>query len=122
VQADLVKLILDFAEKVSTTSRSKLEARLKDESAWKKFVSLVYAQDGDTTAWEKITGYAARPDHSPGTHKKERHDQEDRRASNRSRVSITRWQPPKGRRQNRFRGRHFRDQKKSVNISIVTNR
>jgi pyrimidine-nucleoside phosphorylase len=51
---DLVKLIVDLAEKVSTTSRAKLEQRLKDGSAWKKFVSLVYAQDGDATALEKI--------------------------------------------------------------------
>jgi pyrimidine-nucleoside phosphorylase len=52
--SDLVKLIVDLAEKVSTTSRAKLEARLQDGSAWKKFVSLVYAQDGDATALEKI--------------------------------------------------------------------
>ena len=51
---DLVKLILDLAEKVSTTPRSQLEQRLKDDSAWKKFVSLVYAQDGDATALEKM--------------------------------------------------------------------
>ena len=51
---DLVKLIIDLAEKVSTTPRAKLEQRLKDESAWKKFISLVYAQDGDATALEKI--------------------------------------------------------------------
>jgi pyrimidine-nucleoside phosphorylase len=49
-----VKLIVHLAEKVSTTSRSKLEARLKDGSAWRKFVSLVYAQDGDATTLEKI--------------------------------------------------------------------
>jgi pyrimidine-nucleoside phosphorylase len=51
---DLVKLIVDLAEKVSTTPRKDLEKRLKDGSAWKKFVSLVYAQDGDATALEKI--------------------------------------------------------------------
>jgi pyrimidine-nucleoside phosphorylase len=51
---DLVKLIIDLAEKVSTTPRAELEERLKDESAWKKFISLVYAQDGDATALEKI--------------------------------------------------------------------
>jgi pyrimidine-nucleoside phosphorylase len=51
---DLVKLIVDLAEKVSTTPRTKLEQRLKDESAWKKFISLVYAQDGDATTLEKI--------------------------------------------------------------------
>lgn len=52
---DLVKLIVDLAEQVSTTSRAQLEKRLKDGSAWKKFVALVYAQDGDATALEKIT-------------------------------------------------------------------
>jgi pyrimidine-nucleoside phosphorylase len=51
---DLVKLIVDLAEKVSTTPRAQLEQRLKDESAWKKFISLVYAQDGDATTLEKI--------------------------------------------------------------------
>jgi pyrimidine-nucleoside phosphorylase len=52
--SDLVKLIVDLAEKVSTTPRAQLEKRLKDGSAWKKFISLVYAQDGDATALEKI--------------------------------------------------------------------
>ena len=52
---DLVKLIVDLAEKVSTTPRKELKQRLKDGSAWKKFVSLVHAQDGDATALEKIT-------------------------------------------------------------------
>jgi pyrimidine-nucleoside phosphorylase len=51
---DLVKLIVDLAEKVSETPRAQLEKRLKDGSAWKKFISLVYAQDGDATALEKI--------------------------------------------------------------------
>jgi pyrimidine-nucleoside phosphorylase len=51
---DLVKLIVDLAEKVSTTPRAQLKKRLKDGSAWKKFISLVYAQDGDATALEKI--------------------------------------------------------------------
>src|SRR6266704_7058398 len=50
----LVKLIVDLAEKVSETPRAQLEKRLKDGSAWKKFVSLVYAQDGDATMVEKI--------------------------------------------------------------------
>jgi pyrimidine-nucleoside phosphorylase len=51
---DLIKLVVDLAEKVSTTPRSQLQQRLKDGSAWKKFVSLVYAQDGDATTLEKI--------------------------------------------------------------------
>ncbi|MGI9089272.1 MAG: thymidine phosphorylase [Chthoniobacterales bacterium] len=53
--ADLIELTLDLATKVSTTSRKKLATRLSDGSAWKKFVSLVYAQDGDASALEKIT-------------------------------------------------------------------
>jgi pyrimidine-nucleoside phosphorylase len=51
---DLVKLIVDLAEKVSETPRAQLEKRLKDGSAWNKFTSLVYAQDGDATMIEKI--------------------------------------------------------------------
>jgi pyrimidine-nucleoside phosphorylase len=51
---DLIKLIIDLAEKVSETPRAQLEKRLQDGSAWKKFVSLVYSQDGDATMLEKI--------------------------------------------------------------------
>src|SRR5438552_16169732 len=51
---DLIKLIIDLAEKVSETPRAQLEKRLKDGTAWKKFVSLVYAQDGDATMLEKL--------------------------------------------------------------------
>jgi pyrimidine-nucleoside phosphorylase len=58
---DLVKLIVDLAEKVSKTPRAQLEKRLKDGSAWKKFVSLVYAQDGDATTLEKILDFHRAP-------------------------------------------------------------
>ena len=51
---DLVGLVLDLAEKVSQRPRTELEKWLSDGSAWKKFVSLVYAQDGDATVLEKI--------------------------------------------------------------------
>src|SRR5437763_7296259 len=51
---DLIKLIVDLAEKVSETPRAQLEKRLQDGSAWKKFVSLVYAQDGDASTLEKL--------------------------------------------------------------------
>src|SRR5437762_9883387 len=51
---DLIKLVVDLAEKVSETPRAQLEKRLKDGTAWKKFVSLVYTQDGDATVVEKI--------------------------------------------------------------------
>src|SRR3954447_21635586 len=39
---DVVKLVLDLAEKVSTAERSQLAAWLEDGTAWKKFVALVY--------------------------------------------------------------------------------
>jgi len=51
---DVIKLIVDLAEKVSETPRAQLEKRLQDGTAWKKFVSLVYAQDGDATMLEKL--------------------------------------------------------------------
>src|SRR5438445_4364189 len=35
--SDLIKLIIDLAEKVSETPRAQLEKRLKDGTAWKKF-------------------------------------------------------------------------------------
>src|SRR5437868_1779099 len=50
----LSKLIVELAERVCTTKRAELEKRLQDGSAWKKFVALVYAQDGDATTVEKI--------------------------------------------------------------------
>ena len=56
---DLVNLILDLAVKVSTTPRANWRKRLKDGSAWKKFVSLVYAQDGDATTLEKMPRFTA---------------------------------------------------------------
>jgi pyrimidine-nucleoside phosphorylase len=52
--SDVVTLIVDLAEKVSETPRAQLEKRLADGTAWKKFISLVYAQDGDATLVEKI--------------------------------------------------------------------
>ena len=51
---DLIKLILDLAVKVSKTPRAELAARLSDGRAWKKFIALVYAQDGDATTLEKL--------------------------------------------------------------------
>ena len=53
--SDLTKLVLDLAEKVSTASRSQLATWLEDGTAWKKFISLVYAQDGDASTLEKLT-------------------------------------------------------------------
>jgi len=51
---DLVKLVLDLAEKVSTVKRAQLADWLRDGTAWKKFISLVYAQDGDASSLEKL--------------------------------------------------------------------
>lgn len=51
---DVVKLVLDLAEQVSTAKRSQLATWLKDGTAWRKFISLVYAQDGDASTLEKI--------------------------------------------------------------------
>ncbi|HEY4284384.1 MAG TPA: thymidine phosphorylase [Chthoniobacterales bacterium] len=59
--ADLIKLVLDLAEKVSETPREQLAKRLKDGSAWKKMVALVYAQDGDATALEIMREIHAAP-------------------------------------------------------------
>ena len=52
---DLIDLVLDLAELVSTVSRKQLSTWLNDGTAWKKFVALVYAQDGDASALEEIT-------------------------------------------------------------------
>ncbi len=52
---DLIDLTLDLAVKVSKSSRQELASRLANGRAWKKFVALVYAQDGDATTLEEIT-------------------------------------------------------------------
>ena len=51
---DVIELTLDLAQRVSDSPREVLAKRLSDGSAWKKFAALVYAQDGDATALEKI--------------------------------------------------------------------
>ncbi|HMG06172.1 MAG TPA: hypothetical protein VK581_11975, partial [Chthoniobacterales bacterium] len=53
--SDTVNLVLDLAEQVSTAPRATLERWLTDGTAWRKFISLVYAQDGDASSLEKIT-------------------------------------------------------------------
>jgi pyrimidine-nucleoside phosphorylase len=52
---DVVDLVLDLAEQVSTAPRAQLARWLADGTAWRKFISLVYAQDGDASSLEKIT-------------------------------------------------------------------
>ena len=53
--SDVVGLVLDLAEQVSKAPRTKLARWLSDGTAWRKFISLVYAQDGDASSLEKIT-------------------------------------------------------------------
>ncbi|HWM23530.1 MAG TPA: thymidine phosphorylase [Chthoniobacterales bacterium] len=52
--ADVIDLVLDLAEQVSTAPRPQLARWLADGTAWRKFISLVYAQDGDASSLEKI--------------------------------------------------------------------
>jgi pyrimidine-nucleoside phosphorylase len=52
---DVVDLVLDLAEQVSKAPRAQLAGWLTDGTAWRKFISLVYAQDGDASSLEKIT-------------------------------------------------------------------
>src|SRR6267143_4449847 len=52
---DVVDLVLDLAEQVSTAPRAELARWLSDGTAWRKFISLIYAQDGDASSLERIT-------------------------------------------------------------------
>lgn len=51
---DVIKLVLDLAEQVSSAPRKQLATWLEDGTAWRKFISLVYAQDGDASSLEKL--------------------------------------------------------------------
>ena len=59
--SDVVDLVLDLAEQVSTAPREKLIRWLSDGTAWRKFISLVYAQDGDASSLERFTKVRAAP-------------------------------------------------------------
>jgi len=52
--ADIVTLTLDLAERVANVPRPQLSKWLDDGTAWRKFVAMVEAQGGDTTALERI--------------------------------------------------------------------
>lgn len=52
--ADTVALTLDLAAHVSNVPRARLEAWLRDGTAWRKFVTMVEAQGGDATALERL--------------------------------------------------------------------
>lgn len=62
---DLVELTLDLAAEVATASREQLARWLADGSAWKKFVAMVDAQDGDAKVLEKIAAHHAAPIQRP---------------------------------------------------------
>jgi pyrimidine-nucleoside phosphorylase len=51
---DVIDLVLELASKVANSPREKLAGWLRDGTAWKKFVALVEAQEGEASALEKI--------------------------------------------------------------------
>lgn len=57
--SDLIELTLDLAAKVALAPRAQLARWLSDGSAWKKFITLVEAQDGDAAVLEKMTSMHA---------------------------------------------------------------
>lgn len=52
---DVTELVLDLASKVANSPREDLARQLRDGGAWKKFIALVEAQDGDADALEKMS-------------------------------------------------------------------
>ncbi|MEO8440039.1 MAG: thymidine phosphorylase [Spartobacteria bacterium] len=58
---DLIALTLDLAESVATASRTQLAKWLGDGTAWKKFVALVEAQEGDAASLEDLLGRQTAP-------------------------------------------------------------
>ena len=58
---DLINLVLDLATKVANAPRAQLQTWLQDGSAWKKFISLVEAQDGSASVLEEIASIYKAP-------------------------------------------------------------
>jgi pyrimidine-nucleoside phosphorylase len=58
---DVVNLVLDLATKVANASRAQLQKWLQDGSAWRKFISLVEAQDGSASVLEEIAAIYKAP-------------------------------------------------------------
>jgi pyrimidine-nucleoside phosphorylase len=58
---DLVELTLDLAASVASARRATLQHWLNDGTAWKKFVALVEAQDGDARALERLSAIHPAP-------------------------------------------------------------
>src|SRR5438094_2635355 len=59
--ADVVNLVLDLATKVANAPRAQLQKWLQDGSAWKKFISLVEAQDGSASVLEEMASIYRAP-------------------------------------------------------------
>jgi len=59
--SDVVNLVLDLATKVANAPRAQLQKWLQDGSAWKKFISLVEAQDGSASVLEEIAAIYKAP-------------------------------------------------------------
>jgi thymidine phosphorylase len=57
----VVNLVLDLATKVANARRAQLEKWLQDGSAWKKFISLVEAQDGSASVLEESLRFIRHP-------------------------------------------------------------
>ena len=62
---DVIDLVLDLAITVSKTKRTTFESWLADGTAWKKFISLVYAQSGDASTLEKMAEIHCAPVQKP---------------------------------------------------------
>ncbi len=58
---DLVELTLNLVAKVSTLPRGQFAKWLEDGTAWRKFVALVEAQNGDASALERMSALHAAP-------------------------------------------------------------
>ena len=52
---DVANLVLDLAVRVANAPRAQLQRWLQDGTAWRKFVAIIEAQDGDATALERMT-------------------------------------------------------------------
>ncbi len=58
---DLVELTLNLVAKVSTLPRGQFAKWLEDGTAWRKFVALVEAQNGDASALERMSALHPAP-------------------------------------------------------------
>jgi pyrimidine-nucleoside phosphorylase len=59
--ADFVELTLDLASEISSLSRDALVGKLRDGSAWAKFVAMVEAQGGDVSVLDDFLSHHAAP-------------------------------------------------------------